>query len=344
MSSPAAPIPLDRPQGTTGPPSVGRAVLFAATLGLFLVWSNTFLAFEVLLAPATGAAPLTWLDLTVARFVPATILCAVWCFGFRRRESMEILRRHPVRLAVAGLLVGPGYGGFMYWGIAQRVSGPVASLLTTCTPLYLTLLGPLLLCERIGRRQAAGLLLGFTGILVVATARTNEGVRPWDVGVMALAHLCWSIYTVLTKPVTRTSSPLVWTYLVIVAGGLFLAPLLPFHGGRAMAALDARGWALLLYLSVVATILGNAMWTWLLRHLPASAVGLTIFLNPPLTTASKWVLAAFFPLTFAFTIRPQEWLGGALALTGVAIALLSRNGGVAARATAESARELPEAP
>ena len=45
------------------PPRTRPAVLVVATLALFLVWSHTFLAFEVLLAPARGDAPLAWLDL-----------------------------------------------------------------------------------------------------------------------------------------------------------------------------------------------------------------------------------------------------------------------------------------
>ena len=56
---------------------VSAAVLIVATLLLFLVWSHTFLAFEVLLAPKSGAAPLDWLDLVVARFVPVFVVCAV---------------------------------------------------------------------------------------------------------------------------------------------------------------------------------------------------------------------------------------------------------------------------
>jgi drug/metabolite transporter (DMT)-like permease len=306
-----------------GPGRVGRGVLLGATLLLFLVWSNTFLAFEVLLAPATGTAPMRWWDLVVARFVPVTVVCAAWCFAVRRRESLEVLRRHPLRLVVCGLLVAPGYGAFMYYGIAHRVSGPVASLLTTFTPLYLMVWGAVALRERVGVRQAAGLVLGFSGVALVATARTGEGVRPWDVAVLALAQVCWSAYSVLTKPMMRTVSPLVWTYLVLVVGGLPLLLVSPVVGGEAMLALDARGWALLLYLSLVATVLGNALWSWLLRHLPASTTGLTIFLNPPLTTASKWVLSTAFPLAFAFSIKPQEWVGGALALTGVALAVLT---------------------
>ena len=80
----------------------------------------------------------------------------------------------------------------------------------------------------------------------------------------------------------------------------------------------------MLYLSVPCTVLGYALWTWLLRHLPASTVGFTVFLNPPLTSVSKLMLATLFPATFLFTILPQEWAGGALTLLGMGIAVYTR--------------------
>jgi hypothetical protein len=55
--------------------------------------------------------------------------------------------------------------------------------------------------------------------------------------------------------------------------------------------------------------------------LPASSVGFTVFLNPPLTALSKLALAALFPATFLFAIEAQEVLGGLLALAGLGIAV-----------------------
>ncbi len=46
------------------------------------------------------------------------------------------------------------------------------------------------------------------------------------------------------------------------------------------------------------------------------------FLNTPLTTISKVVLAAAFPAAFAFRVVPLEWLGGAIVLLGMAVALV----------------------
>jgi drug/metabolite transporter (DMT)-like permease len=92
-------------------------------------------------------------------------------------------------------------------------------------------------------------------------------------------------------------------------------------GGPETLALSAGEAGLLAFLVVPATVVGFAVWNALLRRLPASTVGLTVFLNPPLTTASKACLSAVFPASFAFVVTGQEWLGGATALAGVAVAV-----------------------
>ncbi len=307
------------------PPRARPGLLVAATLALFLVWSHTFLAFEVLLAPRRGDPPMGWLDLVVARMVPVAVVCAAWCFGARRAASVAILRRHPRRLLVCGLMSVPLYNGVLYHGIEHHVSGPVASLLTTLSPLYLVLLGWAFLGERLTARKGAGLALGLAGVVVIALARTaGAPASPGAVALVAAAPLAWSVHTALTKQVAHEHAPVLWTYLVLVVGALPLLPLLPWWGGPALARLDGTGLLLLAYLVLFATVGGNAVWTWLLRHLPASTVGLTIFLNPPLTTAGKWVLARVRPDAFDFAITPQEWAGGALSLLGVAVAVVRR--------------------
>src|SRR2546422_11468480 len=88
----------------TAPPTAHRGLLIALTLALFAVWCNTWLVFEVLLAPKTGEAPMRWSELLVARFSLVTPVCAVIAFGVFRRESLAIVRAHPVRLLLCGLV------------------------------------------------------------------------------------------------------------------------------------------------------------------------------------------------------------------------------------------------
>jgi drug/metabolite transporter (DMT)-like permease len=299
----------------------GPWMLAGATAGLFLVWSNTFLAFEVLLGR------MAWVDLLVARMVPVGLLAALWCVLVRRREATEALRRHPGRVVAAALLSVPGYGVALYFGMANHVAGPIASLLTTLSPLYLLLLGVTLLGERVTARKTLGLGLGLAGVVLIASARgEGGGGYALHVAIVAMAPLCWSLYSALSKPVLGDVPPLVWTYVVLAVGAVPLLPVLALRWEHLAPALSGEVVLLLAYLVLAATIGGNAVWSWLLRHLPASTVGLTIFLNPPLTTASKALLAALFPASFAFAITGREWVGGALALAGVAVAVLRPRG------------------
>jgi drug/metabolite transporter (DMT)-like permease len=300
----------------------GRGAIAGATLALFLVWSNTFLVFEELLRPAKGAAALRWQELVLLRFLPTAALCAAWLALARRREVAALVRAHPGRLLASAALCVPLYNSLLYFGMQHRVKGPVASVLTALAPLYVVALGAVFLRERLGPRRAIGLVLGLCGVGLLATAgEPGEAAGPLAVAVTALAPLAWAGYTVLTKPVTRDHAPLDWTFLVLAVGGLGTLPLLPFADGARIAALGGREVALLAYLVLAATLAGFAAWSWLLRHLPAGTVGLTIFLNPPLTLGTKAILAAAWPESFEVRILPVEIASAVLALAGVAMAV-----------------------
>jgi drug/metabolite transporter (DMT)-like permease len=294
-----------------------------AALGLFGVWSNSFIAVGYLQG-VDGATPrFDWIGLTVARFVPAALLCAAYCFAFRPAESWSVLRGHFPRLLLCGFLSVPGYNLALNYGQGHGVSAPVASLTTTLVPLFVMALAAIFLGERMTLRRLVGFVVAVSGMILIGSARLAGGgaTYPLLVAITALAPFSWSIYSVITKPMTGRVSPVVWTYLSICLGTGLVLPFLPGRVWRQWSELDTTGWLALLYLSVPCTVLGFAVWNWLLRHLPASSVGFTVFLNPPLTTISKALFAALMPATFLFTIQRQEWIGGGLTLLGMAIAL-----------------------
>ena len=298
-------------------------VLVAAALALFGVWSNSFIAIGYLLGNDGAAPRFDWVELTVARFLPASALCSLWCLVFRRREVAEIARRHPVRLAACAFFAVPGYNFALYYGQQDGIPAPVASLITT----LVMVLAALFLGERPGPRRIAGFLVAAAGMAVLGSSEGGAGgTYTRLVAITALAPASWSVYSVLSKPMAGRVSPILWTYLATAIGGWMVAPLVPFGAWQGLQRLDGRGWAALLYLSIPCTVLGFAVWTWLLRYLPASTVGFTVFLNPPLTTVSKWTLAAVAPATFAFTLDAAEWLGGAIVLGGVVLAVYRAHG------------------
>jgi drug/metabolite transporter (DMT)-like permease len=308
-----------------------RVALLAA-FGLFLLWANSFVAIGFLLGAEHSAARFDWLGLTAARFGTVGLGATLWLLLARRAETLALFARHGGRLLLCGLLNVVVYNLALNYVQQAGVPAPIASLATALAPLFLLLLGAFALGEPLDARRGAGFAIALTGLLVVAQARggfSGGGRYGALLLLLALAPLSFSIYSVLSKPVLDRGhqpavSPTLWTFAAFAVGGLPLAALLPWHGGREILGLDLPGWAALLFLSVLCTVVGFLVWMRLLRALPASVVGFTVFLNPPLTTLSKKVLATCWPATFQFTIRPLEWLGGAVVLGGVAVALADR--------------------
>jgi drug/metabolite transporter (DMT)-like permease len=307
---------------------VTRALLSAgaATLGLFVVWSNSFVAIGYLLGSEGAPARFDWLGLTAGRFLPSAAIAGADWRLVRRRETLELARTEWRRLLGCAVAAVPAYSFALYYAQQEGVPAPVASLTTALMPLFVMLLAALFLGEALTRPRVIGFAVATAGMALIALARPSSGAGageayPLLVALTAGAPLSWSVYSVLSKPLAGRASPLVWTYLVIATGGVMIVPLLFLGAGEQIAALDAPGWLALGYLVLPCTIAGFAAWTCLLRRLPATTVGFTVFLNPPLTALSKLALAALFPATFVFAIGPREWLGGLLALTGLAIAV-----------------------
>jgi drug/metabolite transporter (DMT)-like permease len=300
-------------------------LLASGVLVLFFFWSQSFLAIEALLRPGDRAPRFDWLGLTSARFGIVSILCATYLALFRRGESLAVIRAHWRRLVLAGLFCVPGYNFALYWGQQHRVAAPVASLLTALAPLFVMGLSAAFLSERITYRRAAGFVLALSGLILVARSGPggSDGSYPMLIGITALAPLSWSIYTVLTKPISDRVPPLVWTYLSVIFGTVPTLIFLPGHGWPQTAALDGVGWLCLGHLVVLSTVVGFALWIALLARLPATSLGFTIFLNPPMTTGQKLLLSLLFPAVFAFSVTTGEIVGGVIMLAGVGVATLT---------------------
>ncbi len=300
-----------------------RALFVGLTLLLYLVWSNSFVAIGWLLGSENEPARLDWVELTLSRFAPVTPICALYCFALHREASLALVRQHWLRLAVGGACAVPAYNFALYYGQSHGVPAPIASILTATSPMFLMINSRLFLGERLSAKKIGGFLVALVGLFAIASAKPTSATSGYAAAVLItiLAPLSWSFFSVASKPVTSSVPPVLWTFLALVFGGtpLFLA--LPFRAGAELLALDLPGWLAILFLAFACTLLGFSLWIWILRHVPASSAGFTVFLNPPLTALSKVTLAALFPATFQFHVLPLEWVGGAIVLLGMAIAL-----------------------
>ncbi len=182
------------------------------------------------------------------------------------------------RLPVHALRNLAHFTGQNLWFYAVTVI-PFAQLFAIefTSPLWVALVAPLLLGERLTAVRIGTLLLGFVGILIVV----RPGTAPIDAGLLAAAasSLCFAATTILTKLLTRTASVtciLFWLTLMQAVFGTVCAG----HDGD--VALPSAATLPFVLLIGCAGLIAHLCITNALRVAPATVVVPLDFLRLPL--------------------------------------------------------------
>ena len=199
-----------------------------------------------------------------------------------------------------------------YWG-AQYVSSGLVSVLFGLSPLMTSLMAVLWLEERaLTRQKLVGMGLGILGLAGIFAAGLG-GERVWvGMGALLLAVTIYSASLVWVKRIGDDSPALATT-----AGGLAVS--LPLFAlvwvladGRVPVNLGLRAEAAILYLGVFGSVLGFALYYYLIQRLEAGRVALITLVTP--------VLALFLgSLLNGEQIPLRVWIGTACIGVGLSI-------------------------
>ena len=195
-----------------------------------------------------------------------------------------------------------------FWAITMIPLAQVFALEFT-SPIWVILLAPLVLGERLTRPRLVAAALGFAGILVVA--RPDFGTL--DPGVLAAAGAAvfFAATTLMTKRLTRAEaivSILFWlTLMQAVLGGIFVL----WDGEVALPSLATLPW---LCVIAVAGVTAHLCLTTALSLAPANVVVPVDFARLPIIAA---VGAAFY----AEPVEASLFLGAGLIFLGIWINL-----------------------
>lgn len=215
-----------------------------------------------------------------------------------------------------------GFGAAFWlgnWGLLLSTATNGA-LLITVEPVSIMLLSPVLLGERLGRREVLGATLTVAGaMLVVLDGIPGVGltVTPHWRGdmLLVLSGLAYASYSLFGRAVLARHPATLVTAWSILWGAVAMAPAaaLEWAGGQRPA---WTGWSLagLAYLGVVITALGYLLWNWALERIPAPRAAIFITVQP-LVGALLGVAVLREPVT------PFIAAGGALILAGVNLAM-----------------------
>lgn len=272
-------------------------ILIWATTPLAIKWSGqgTDFSFAVAARMAIGLA--------VAAFV-----LAAW------RIRLPLHRRARASYAAAGI----GMFGAMtltYWG-AQYIHSGLISVLFGLTPLITGLLALLWLGEEtLTRAKLAGMLLGLAGLAVIFGDSHEMGGAHALAGVLALlgAVTLYSGSLVWIKRIGDDSPPLATTVgALAVALPLFALVWWWSADARVPAAVPPRAGAAIVYLGVFGSVVGFALYYYVIKHMETGKVALITLVTPVLALLLGSALNGEH-------VGVRVWLGAACIGTGLAV-------------------------
>jgi drug/metabolite transporter (DMT)-like permease len=308
----------------TAAPASRRLAYFAWGV-VCVIWGTTYLGIRVSLEsiPPALMGGLRW---TLAGTMLALYLAA-------RGTPLPPRSQWGSIAVLAFLLLGLGNGGVVF--AEQWVPSGLAAVMVATSPFWMASVEALLPDgEKLRRGVVAGLIIGFSGIVVLVwpdLTLGNASSRGFLLGIVAIqiAALGWSIGSSYSKRQGRTpGNPAASTSRAPAAdsmdGVLGSTALQMLFGGLMMIAagtvlgewndlyFTTRTTIALAYMSTLGAIGGFVAYTYALRHLPVSFVSLYAFINPVIAVALGIVV-----LNEAFTWRMA--VAAALVFAGVAV-------------------------
>ncbi len=282
-----------------------------ATLALLVVvavWAGSFSVIKQLLDDGVAAR-----DVAILRYAIAApgFAFVLW----RARGLPGLTRSDALRVAAAGLIVVVGYHLFLNVGESHTTSG-VAALVVALAPGMTLVLAAAVGLERIAGRQVLGLAVAFAGVAIVVALGSGESLS-FDSArgplIVLGAPLCFALYNVLLKPLLGRHDLLALTAATSLVGMLGLVPFVRGSTVDAVTEATPGTAALLLYLGVIATLLGYVLWNVGLRGIgPTRAVSFTYAISPVAVLIGAVALDE--PVTLWLAV------GGVLVVGGIVLA------------------------
>ena len=158
-----------------------------------------------------------------------------------------------------------------------------------------------------------GLLVAFVGVALIATSTSGSGDNdPFGVLLCLVAAAAYAVSLIFQKPLVSRLSAIQVTWTACTIGAIAC---LPFAGDlvQESSAASTSDLVWVVYLGVFPTAIAFSTYAFALSFMTAGSLSVTTYLVPPITVLLSWLLLSEAP-------APMAYVGGALALIGVALA------------------------
>jgi len=275
---------------------------FAAT-----VWGASFIATKIALK---DISPITivWM-----RFAMGVIILGL-AVVLRKQFAMP-KKNEWGYFALLGFLGVTFHQWLQSNGLKTSEASTTAWIVAT-TPVFMALLGWLILKERLNGIKTIGILLAFVGVLLVvsdgnlASISIGKFGAPGDILIL-ISSLNWAVFSALSRRGLKTYSASLMIFFVMLLGWIFTSVL--FIGGGnyvEIPKLSFNGWLGVTFLGVFCSGLAYIAWYDALQALSTANTGVFLYIEPLIAMVVAFIILGE-PITFA------SLLGGGVILFGV---------------------------
>jgi len=280
---------------------------YIETLFAVTVWGASFIATKVALQDISPIA-IVWL-----RFAMGVVILGI---TVALRGQFALLSKNEWGyFALLGFLGITFHQWLQSNGLQTSEAGTTAWIVST-TPVFMALLGWLILKEKIGWIKITGILLAFAGVLLVVSKGDLSSISVGKFGapgdkLILVSAVNWAVFSVLSRRGLKSHPAGLMMFYVMTFGWIFTSILFFSNTGVGeISHLTLNGWLGILFLGIFCSGLAYIAWYDALQALSAAQTGVFLYIEPLVA-----VVVAFFILGEAIT--PVSLLGGGIILFGV---------------------------
>ncbi len=234
-----------------------RAVLLTIVAGF--LWGTSFPAIKI------GLQYMDAYTFVFLRFFVASMVMLAFALA-TKKSALNFSGKRLVLFL--GIVNGIAYL-LEYVGMAYTTASK-SSLLINLSAVWVALLCPVVLKERLGWKKATGVAVSIIGVTLMTTnldfSSLAQGAFSGDLLVVA-AGVVWAFFMVYNKPLANSGKSLVQPMTLLLL--CTLLPLLPtaFFSAGAFVSLPLEAWLAILYTAVFCWVIPYYLWVKGLEHL-----------------------------------------------------------------------------
>lgn len=291
---------------------------FALVTAIFAVsTSSIFIRFAQEEAPSLVIAAL--------RLTFATLMLAPIALLSHRGELKSLSRNELILCIFSGLFLAVH---FATWISSLEYTTVASSVVFVSTgPLWVALLSPIFLNERITRAAVAGLCIAILGGIIIGLSDAcswNNGLRCPQLGQILQGPAMWgnflalvgawavSGYIIIGRKVRAMISLIPYIFLVYGVSAIALI-IMMFAAGKSPRGYPAQTYGWIFLLALFPQLIGHSTYNWALKYLPASFVAVTTLAEPVGSAVLAYLILSETPTRGVL-------IGGILILIGIYLA------------------------